>query len=117
MTWYANKKRTDRQFEINDEVFLKLPPYRQASVVMRRNQKLAAKYYEPYKINKRVCSEAYQLNLPAGWKIHNVFNVSQLKKRVGTEKTIHTKLLGANEEGDLEIEPIAVLDRIGKEGN
>jgi hypothetical protein len=48
MTMVANRKRSDRIFEINDYVYLKLQPYRQQSVARRLSQKLAAKYYRPY---------------------------------------------------------------------
>ena len=35
MTMVANRKRSDRSFEINDYVFLKLQPYRQQSMARR----------------------------------------------------------------------------------
>jgi hypothetical protein len=48
MTIIANRKRSDRSFEIQDYVYLKLQPYRQQSTSFRASQKLAAKYYGPY---------------------------------------------------------------------
>lgn len=89
MARYANKKRTERYFNEGDEVFLKLQPYWQGIVVMRRNQKLAAKYYGPYQVIKRVGNAAYQLNLSTGAKVHKVFHVSQSKKRIGTGKVVN----------------------------
>ncbi|GAA0156156.1 hypothetical protein LIER_13713 [Lithospermum erythrorhizon] len=46
----ADLKRTDREFQIGDIVFLKLQPYRQNSVSLRKHLKLASKFYGPFKI-------------------------------------------------------------------
>ncbi|KAL0408452.1 UNVERIFIED_CONTAM: Transposon Ty3-G Gag-Pol polyprotein [Sesamum radiatum] len=41
MKHYADKKRTERVFQVGDSVYLRLQPYRQNSVQLRRNLKLA----------------------------------------------------------------------------
>ncbi|OMO64097.1 reverse transcriptase [Corchorus capsularis] len=46
----ADKKRSDRAFEIADMVYLKLQPYRQSSVATRVNMKLCTRFYGPYKL-------------------------------------------------------------------
>ena len=48
MKKYADQKRTFCQFAEDDMVFLKLPPYIQASVAPRANHKLLFKYYGPF---------------------------------------------------------------------
>jgi hypothetical protein len=46
-------------------------------------RKLASKWAGPYPIVKKVAEEAYQLQLPESWRIHDVFHTSQLKEVVG----------------------------------
>lgn len=65
MKFFADKTRTDRVFAVGDKVYLKLQPYRQASVALRRNLKLAAKYYGPFTIIQKIGAAAYKLQLPA----------------------------------------------------
>lgn len=73
---YADKNRRDVNFEVGEEVFLKLRPYRQRSLVQRRNEKLAPKYYDSYFVTERIGAVAYWLQLPLLTTIHNVFHVS-----------------------------------------
>lgn len=54
MKTQADKKHTERVFQVGDKVFLKLQPYVQASVVHRSNHKLAFRYYGPYEIVQRI---------------------------------------------------------------
>lgn len=118
MEWYADKKRTDRSFTVGDKVFLKLQPYRQHSVVTRKHHKLSARYYGPYTVTERIGIVAYRLNLPGSSRIHNVFHVSQLKKKLGKKHTVQTILPGIDDGGVLNPQPLAILDRkLIKKGN
>lgn len=61
MTRQANKHRSERQFAVGDQVYLKVQPYLQNSLAARRNQKLAFKFYGPYKVLQRVGDVSYKL--------------------------------------------------------
>lgn len=86
----ADKKRRDLVFEVGAQVFLKLRPFRQKSLSKRLCQKLAAKFYGPFKIIERIGLVAYRLELPETCKIHPVCHVSQLKPVLGKEHEVTT---------------------------
>lgn len=62
MKKYANLKRRKREFSVGN-MFLKLQPYRQQSVVFRRNIKLSKRFYGPYRVLQRIGEMAYKLEL------------------------------------------------------
>jgi hypothetical protein len=72
----ADKGRSERQFQVGTQVFLKLQPYVQSSLAPRANQKLAFKFFGPFVILERIGVVAYRLKLPAASSIHPVFHVS-----------------------------------------
>jgi len=116
MKQLANKRRSDRAFEIGDLVFVKLHPYRQVSVAFRSSAKLAPKYYRPYAIIDKIGSVAYKIQLPTGSLIHDVFHLSQLKKFVG-EASTSTHCPRNDEETRIK-EPEAIIERMTvKRGN
>lgn len=80
MKWYEDKRRSERQFEVETSVQLKLQSYEQSSIKRSLTSKLAAKYYGPYKIIERVGKVDYKLQCLSEAKIHNTFHVCQLKK-------------------------------------
>ncbi|WVZ90376.1 hypothetical protein U9M48_036683 [Paspalum notatum var. saurae] len=77
---YADVRRGDLTFKVDDFVYLKVSPMRG---IRRFNMKgkPAPRYIGPFKIVERKGEVAYKLELPPNLSgIHNVFHVSQLKK-------------------------------------
>lgn len=52
---------------------------------MKRNLKLAPKFYGPFQVIQRVGQVACKLQLPPTASIHHVFHVLLLKKKVGNQ--------------------------------
>jgi len=48
--------------------------------------KLAPRQYRPFRVAAKVSDVAYRLELPSGWKIHNVFHASLLTPYNKTQK-------------------------------
>ena len=77
---WTDRHRPELEFEVGQEVLLKVSPIKNVSRIGRRS-KLAPRYIGPYKVVKKIGSVAYELELPADMaKMHNVFHVSQLRK-------------------------------------
>ncbi|GKE39391.1 retrotransposable element Tf2 [Tanacetum coccineum] len=76
MKQQADKRRTDRELNVGDWVFLKLQPHRQVSIRQGKQNKFSPKSFGPFKVIEKVRKVAYKLDLPVHAQIHNVFHVS-----------------------------------------
>ena len=78
---YADLHRSSHTFQIGDKVFLRVKPKR-SSLKLGNCKKLAFKYCGPFDVLQRMGEQPYKLALPPHLHVHNVFQVSLLKKYV-----------------------------------
>jgi len=65
---------------VGDLALVKLQPYMQHSIALRKNQKLGMHFFGPFEVVEREGQVAYKLKLPEVANIHPVFHISLLKK-------------------------------------
>ena len=73
---YADQHRIPVAFEPGDEVMLNTQHLTVTSVP---SKKLFPRWLGPMTVDKCIGPNAYRLRIPGHWRMHNVFNVSQLK--------------------------------------
>lgn len=106
----ADRHRRDVHFHVGDYVYIKLPPYRQTTIVFWANLKLSPQFYDPFRIEAKIGQVAYRLKLQPASRIHNVFLVSQLRKHLGVHPVTASSLLPATEDVPALPQPELVLD-------
>ena len=85
---YTNVTRRPLELEVDDWVYLKVSPMKGVTRFGKKG-KLSPRYIGSYRISKRVCNVAYELELPQELvAVHPVFHVSMLKKCMGDPSLI-----------------------------
>lgn len=88
MKFQANKKRRHVEFNIGDLVLVKLQPYHQSFLALRKHQKLGLRYFGPFPITAKVGTIAYRLEFQtSSWRI--------------VRKSLNFTPLGSNPIGEL----------------
>ena len=66
MKQFVDRRRSEREFEVGEEVYLRLRYPHLRSINQRKVTKLSPKYYRPFPIEAKVGRVAYCLQLPEG---------------------------------------------------
>ena len=108
---YADVRRRPIEFEVGDNVFLKVMPKR-GVVSFGKRGKLSSRFIGPFEILERVGTVAYLLALPPSISgVHEVFHVSMFQKY--TPNPAHVVDWGEIEvdtDGTFEEGPVCILD-------
>ncbi|XP_073061854.1 uncharacterized protein [Primulina eburnea] len=111
-TSYANVRRRPLEFNVGDNVFVKIAPLKG---VMRfgKKGKLSPCYIEPFEILDRIGERANQLALPPDLdRVHNVFHVSMLRKYLSNPShVLRHEALDLLPNLSYEEVPVQIIDR------
>ncbi|XP_049369904.1 transposon Tf2-1 polyprotein [Solanum verrucosum] len=109
---YADVRRWNLEFEVEDWVFLKVSPMKGIMRFVKKG-KLSPKYVGPYKIIQKIGMVVYELDLPSELEaVHPVFHVSMLRKCIGDpSRIIPIENICIAEDLSYAEVPIMILDR------
>ncbi|KAJ9545126.1 hypothetical protein OSB04_024833 [Centaurea solstitialis] len=84
---YADKRRKDIEFQVGDQVMLKVSPWK-GVIRFGKKGKLSPRYIGSYQITELIGAVAYKLDLPVELGgVHNTFHVSNLRKCLADPET------------------------------
>ena len=106
----------DLEFEVEDQVFLKLSP-RKGVVRFGKRGKLNPRYIGPFEIVDGIGPVAYRLDLPEEFsRVHNVFHISMLRKYIpDSSHVLETPEIELRDDLSYEDQPVQILGREEKE--
>ncbi|KAJ9560990.1 hypothetical protein OSB04_006150 [Centaurea solstitialis] len=108
---YADKRRKDIEFQVGDQVMLKVSPWK-GVIRFGKKGKLSPRYIGPFRITERIGAVAYKLELPGKLGgVHNTFHVSNLRKCLADPETaIPLQDIEVDPKLSFVEEPVAVTD-------
>ena len=86
--WTNNKSVKPRSYAPSDKIWIN-----SKYITIKQNQKFEAKIFGLFEILYSVGKQAYKLELPKRWKIHNVFHVSLLEQKTIRQGQVGKKVI------------------------
>ena len=86
-----------------------MKPYKQTYLKNNGARNIKPRYLGPYKVVRKIGEVAYELELPEGSKIHNLFHVYCLKKSLGHQIVTSEILPPLDDEVQLTLVPENIL--------
>ena len=105
---YVDRHRVERHLHVVELVYFRLHPYKKTTINAKGSENLKSRFYGPYKVIRKVREVAYELELPMGSKIHNVFHVSCLKNVIGQNILVSYTLPPLDDKGQF----VLIRDKI-----
>ena len=62
-------------------------------IKIKQNRKLEAKFFGPFRVLYPIGKQAYKLELPKEWRIHDVFHVSLLEQNTIRKERVDKKVM------------------------
>nr|GEW63127.1 putative reverse transcriptase domain-containing protein [Tanacetum cinerariifolium] len=108
---YANVRRKPLEFQVGDQVMLKVSPWK-GVLRFGKREKLNPRYIGPFKIIAKVGTVAYRPELPEQLsRVHSTFHVSNLKKCMsGKPLAIPLDEIQVEEKLHFIEEPVEIMD-------
>ena len=112
---FNKKRKHPQELKVGDNVWLENKNIH----LNRPSKKLDNKRYGPFRISKDIGLEAFQLELPERWMIHNIFNENMLTQCLEPKfKGQHEEPVSPptiiNEEEEYEIEEVRKHQKYGR---
>ena len=82
-----NKRTKPRSYAPNKKIWLN-----SKYIKTKYNQKLELKFFGPFQVLHLVGSQAYKLELPKQWRIHDIFHVFLLEQDIATKGQVDEQI-------------------------
>ena len=107
----ANLKRVNKEFNVEDHVYLRVKR-RKRSLMLGSSSKMEKKYYVTFEVLDRIGLVAYRIGLSYNMRDPNVLHVSLLNNYVhDPNHIIDWNVIHVEPEGEFQVDPMRILEK------